>query len=369
MLKHSGVRRHSLRMYDNLPTKGEGRLMTGFMSPYRAWMWKQNDLFRNVMEAQFEHCRKVYKRQWFEAFRVNADEYIFKYNQTKAAQMMKWEQEMVSQESQRRDALDMHHGRQELKSKHLDMLKEYYERHFFHWYERASERLQYMSQLKFVKKEEIDAHIAKELDKYVVGKGEPYPLNFVGQMPFLEDGDGNIVEAPSSMMERHQAEFPKEHVVAFTPQASSKVEARKEAERRISGDVYSLDEPAVDEQLHSSVTDEMAEEEARARRTATKQSEVSDAERAISRQKYVMRGAVGSKRANWKSGTTGKTADSHLTKGMPIKKGHPSRESPQQTPKLQKLNPHAHEDVLKATPRNVPQNIWRTSGRGGQTKE
>ncbi|MFY7848365.1 MAG: hypothetical protein ACOVSS_04820, partial [Bacteroidia bacterium] len=47
-------------------------------------------VLRNIMENQFEHLRNVYKRQWYEAYRVNADEYIYKYNITKAAQMVQW---------------------------------------------------------------------------------------------------------------------------------------------------------------------------------------------------------------------------------------------------------------------------------------
>lgn len=186
------------RLSTDFMYKGEGKTNSGFKQPYRIWSWRQRELFRNVQEAQFEHMRRVYRRQWYEAYRVNAAEYIYKYNITKAAQLVQWEGEMEAQEATRRDAYQAAAGRQALRAKHLDLLREYHEKNFFAWYERASERLQYMAQtMTFLPKDGLDAHIEKELNKYVFEPNRAYPLNFAGQMPLLEDRDGQVVAAAS----------------------------------------------------------------------------------------------------------------------------------------------------------------------------
>lgn len=217
-MKFTPALRRQMRVYYNLPSKSEhGRRMTGFMAPYRHFMWKQNELWRNVHEAQFEHLRKVYKRQWLEAFRVNSDEYIYKYNITKAAQLAHWETEMQAQEKKRIENLHLAQGRQALKKKHLDLLREFHERQFFYWYERASERLQYMSYIQYIPQSGIQEHIEKELNKYVIGSKEPYRLNFAGQMPMLEDAEGNVAQVPQNLMVNHTAEHPDASATAYIP--------------------------------------------------------------------------------------------------------------------------------------------------------
>lgn len=221
-MRSSSLSLREYRVYYNLPSKSDhGRKMTGFITPYRHWMWKQNELWRNVHEAQFEHLRKVYKRQWLESFRVNADEYIYKYNITKAAQLAQWEHEMQAQEAKRRESQQMAHGRQALRKKHLDLLREFHERQFFYWYERASERLQYMSRIPYVAPATVQEHIERELDRYVAGRSEPYPLNFVGQMPMLEDDDGAVVSVPANLMANHTSEQVGTAATAYEPPEST----------------------------------------------------------------------------------------------------------------------------------------------------
>lgn len=227
------------RYANDIMYKGEGKTNSGWKQPYYIWSWKQRELFRNIQEAQFEHMRKVYKRQWFEGYRVNASEYIYKYNITKAAQLVQWENEMEAQEKKRREAYQKSAGRRALRDKHLDLLREYHEKEFFNWYERASERLQYMSQtMKFLDKNEIDQHIESELAKYVYEPGRSYPLNFAGQMPFLEDTDGNIVAAGSHHYTRVTNEFP--DLKRFDPPAMGEEETAA-LSRSISADLRSLD--------------------------------------------------------------------------------------------------------------------------------
>lgn len=277
--------------------------MTGFLTPYRHWMWKQNELWRNVHEAQFEHLRRVYKRQWLESFRVNADEYIYKYNITKAAQLAQWECEMKEQEKKRIEARQMMDGRQALKKKHLDLLREFHERQFFFWYERASERLQNMNLINYVPHAQLREHIDKELDKYVAGKNEPYPLNFVGQMPFLEDGDGNIVEVPESLLSNHMAEHPDSTAKPHEPHTSSSISEAAAFEERMLRAMVSAKEEDLKEWLGddsralSETIDDISreEEEREADIRVARSMEETDAEREVSRRAYIERGKTGSR--------------------------------------------------------------------------
>eukprot|EP00760_Papus_ankaliazontas_P005180 PhM_4_TR12436/c0_g1_i1/m.88844 len=192
-----GHRAATKRWVDNLkPRYTEfGSSAVAWQTPYRVWAWKQSELYRQIYEAQMEHLRKVYRRQWYESFRVNADEYISVYNVTKAAQYKKWEDEMVAEDKKRRQEMYKHQARSQLHDKQRDLLREYYTKHFFFWYERASERLQSMESIEWVTKENLSSHVEKELDKYVQGKEGRYPMNFVGQMPMLERPDGTLGEA------------------------------------------------------------------------------------------------------------------------------------------------------------------------------
>lgn len=297
--------------------------MTGFMTPYRHFMWKQNELWRNVHEAQFEHLRKVYKRQWLEAFRVNSDEYIYKYNITKAAQLAQWEQEMHEQEKKRKDNLYIAQGRQTLKKKHLDLLREFHERQFFYWYERASERLQYMRYIHYVPQSKIQQHIEAELDKYVIGSKEPYRLNFAGQMPLLEDIEGNVAEVPQNLFVNHTAEHPDATAKAYAPPegvalaeeqllqllASAEEEAlvvdtdspHGSATRSSSGAEHDRAGSGSGDGSTSSVLDEVIsdvlrqEEMADADVKVARSMEETEEDREVSRRAYIDRGKIGAK--------------------------------------------------------------------------
>ncbi|ORC92112.1 uncharacterized protein TM35_000043260 [Trypanosoma theileri] len=301
MMRCTLVCRRQMRPYYNLPSKSEhGRKMTGFLTPYRHWMWKQNELWRNVHEAQFEHLRKVYKRQWFESFRVNADEYIYKYNITKAAQLAQWEYEMEEQEKKRVETQQMTEGRQVLKKKHLDLLREFHERQFFFWYERASERLQNMSLIQYIPQSKIQAHIEKELDKYVVGSKKPYPLNFAGQMPLLEDRDGNLMEVPEGLLSNHFAEHPDSTATVHQPHQDS---SRSSMEEQLLRTLVSSREEELeglkddDSRALSETIDDISreEEEREADVRVARSMEETDTEREISRRAYIDRGKTGSK--------------------------------------------------------------------------
>ncbi|KEG15027.1 hypothetical protein DQ04_00211100 [Trypanosoma grayi] len=316
-----------MRPYYNLPSKSDhGRKMTGFLTPYRHWMWKQNELWRNVHEAQFEHLRKVYKRQWLESFRVNADEYIYKYNITKAAQLAQWEYEMQEQEKKRIEAKQMTEGRQALKKKHLDLLREFHERQFFFWYERASERLQNMSLIQYLPQSKVQEHIEKELDKYVAGKNEAYPLNFVGQMPLLEDRDGNIVEVPQSLLSNHVAEHPDSTAKPHEPHEGATAAS---AEEQLLRTLVSAREKGLEEWLEddsralSETIDDISreEEEREAGVRVARSMEETDAEREISRRTYIDRGKTGSKaifrRPNVVEGDSGAAAAVNVSAQQP----------------------------------------------------
>ncbi|RNF07923.1 hypothetical protein TraAM80_03071 [Trypanosoma rangeli] len=299
-MRCSRLYRRQMRPYYNLPSKSDhGRKMTGFLTPYRHWMWKQNELWRNVHEAQFEHLRKVYKRQWLESFRVNADEYIYKYNITKAAQLAQWEYEMQEQEKKRVESKQMTEGRQALKKKHLDLLREFHERQFFFWYERASERLQSMSLIQYIPQSKLQEHIEKELDKYVAGKNEVYPLNFVGQMPLVEDHDGNIVEVPESLLVNHVSEHPDSTAKPHQPHESTSVSGEEQLLRTMaSAREESLEEWLEDDSraLSETIDDISREEEQRDEGTRVARSmEETESEREISRRMYIDRGKTGSK--------------------------------------------------------------------------
>ncbi|CUE66346.1 Hypothetical protein, putative [Bodo saltans] len=295
MMRRTPSLRIDYRPNYNLASKTPGRAMTGFMTPYRHWMWKQNELWRNVHEAQFEHLRKVYRRQWLESFRVNADEYIYKYNITKAAQYAQWEHEMHDQEAKRRETLELNQGRQQLKAKHMDLLREYHERHFFYWYERASERLQYMTKIKYIKADQLDAHIDAELDKYVAGKSQGYPLNFVGQLPMLEDNDGNVIEVPADLMTSHNAEHPESGAKVFQPPSLA-------SDEKLRNLITGLDEieltlnDADTSAMSTAINDIAKEEDAdEGDKKVAFSVEQTDDDRAIAKQKYIQRGNVGSK--------------------------------------------------------------------------
>jgi len=267
-------------------------MLTGFTTPYRVWMWKQGETWRAVHEAQFEHLRRVYRRQWLESFRSNADEYIHKYNITKSAQIAQWEHEMESQERQRRETVQVSQGRELLKQKHLDLLREYHERQFFHWYERASERLQYMTKINYVTPENLSAHVEKELSKYVSGNG-PHPLNFAGQMPVLEDEDGNVVEVPEGEAKNHFAEHPNSKATIFKPLESDR--SSEMIDEFVSAQVAEMG--GVDEGSVTSVLDEetdtqtTVEEEAR----VAKSMELSNEDAQVNKRAYIDRGKIGSK--------------------------------------------------------------------------
>jgi hypothetical protein len=298
MMRSSCVVRRQLRPYYNLPSKSEhGRRMTGFLTPYRHWMWKQNELWRNVHEAQFEHLRKVYKRQWLESFRVNADEYIYKYNITKSAQLAQWEHEMQAQETKRRESQQMAQGRQALKKKHLDLLREFHERQFFYWYERASERLQYMAHINYIPQSDIQEHIEKELDKYVVGSKTPYALNFVGQMPMLEDKEGNIAQVPENLMANHAAENPEGGATMYQPPESTAAAEEKLLQMMASAHEEELRIHAEDAAAWSDSIEDMdrSEEERDAARKVARSMEETSEDREVSRRAYIDRGKTGSK--------------------------------------------------------------------------
>lgn len=298
MMRSSGVVRRQMRPYYNLPSKSEhGRRMTGFLTPYRHWMWKQNELWRNVHEAQFEHLRKVYKRQWLESFRVNADEYIYKYNITKSAQLAQWEHEMQGQETKRRESQQMAQGRQALKKKHLDLLREFHERQFFYWYERASERLQYMTHINYIPQSSIQDHIERELDKYVVGSKAPYALNFVGQMPMIEDAEGNIAQVPANLMANHVAENPDGGATMYQPPESTAAAEEKLLQMMASAQEEELRIHAEDSAAWSESIEDMdrTEEERDAARKVARSMEETNEDREVSRRAYIDRGKTGSK--------------------------------------------------------------------------
>lgn len=134
---------------------------------------------------------------------------------------------MRAQEKKRVENAQMALGRQSLKQKHMDLLREFHERQFFYWFERASERLQYMSLIRYVPQSNIQEHIEAELDKYVAGSKSPYPLNFAGQVPLLEDAEGNITEVPQGLLVNHTAEHPDAAARAYAaPESVSLAEER-----------------------------------------------------------------------------------------------------------------------------------------------
>ncbi|CBZ30900.1 conserved hypothetical protein [Leishmania mexicana MHOM/GT/2001/U1103] len=298
MMRSSGVARRQMRPYYNLPSKSEhGRRMTGFLTPYRHWMWKQNELWRNVHEAQFEHLRKLYKRQWLESFRVNADEYIYKYNITKSAQLAQWEHEMQGQERKRRESQQLAQGRQALKKKHLDLLREFHERQFFYWYERASERLQYMTHINYISQASIQEHIDRELDKYTVGSKAPYPLNFAGQMPMLEDKDGNIAQVPANLMTNHATENPDGGATMYEPPEGTAVAEEKLLQMIASAQeeelrIHPEDSDAWSESMEDMDRSESAKIDSR---KVARSMEETDEEREVNRRAYIDRGKTGSK--------------------------------------------------------------------------
>lgn len=266
-------------------------------------MWKQNELWRNVHEAQFEHLRRLYKRQWLESWRVNADEYIHKYNITKASTLSQWENEMHAQDARRIDKSNDIKARGKLKAKHRDLYREIHEREFFHWYERASERLQAMTKIPFIPRENISDHIEKELNKYVAGKADPYPLNFVGQMPVLEDGDGNISEVPKSQYVNFVAERPTTSAKAYeAPREASLVDQLTSV---VSGEAHSLQDVEEADALESAVMDEMAREDASQREAGMDtDNEKSEEERMVEKRAYIDRGKQGIRvRNDFKSST------------------------------------------------------------------
>ena len=162
-----------------------------------------------------EHLRKVYKRQWFESYRINADEYLSVYSKTKAAQYQAWQEEIIKEEKMRREKMWRMEASKQLSKKQAEIWSEYSEKKFFYWYEKASERLQQMNRMKWITRDNLSEHIERELDKYTIdskkenndpvgyrgvrndtSSSKKFPLNFVGQMPLLEDETGNIVSVP-----------------------------------------------------------------------------------------------------------------------------------------------------------------------------
>ncbi|CCW68871.1 unnamed protein product [Phytomonas sp. Hart1] len=298
MMRHFFALRRQYRPYYNLPSKSEnGRKMTGFLTPYRHWMWKQNELWRNVHEAQFEHLRKVHKRQWLESFRVNANEYIYKYNITKAAQLAQWEFEMQTQENKRIENQQLSHGRQALKKKHLDLLREFYERQFFYWYERASERLQYMEHINYVPQANFIEHLECELDKYVAGSKFSYPLNFAGQLPLLEDRAGNITQIPATLMPYHATENQDSGATMYQPPQSTKVNEVRLLELMASAHEEDMQLQADESQAFSTAMGDIdrEEEEKEFDRKVAPSMEESYEERETNRRAYIDRGKIGSK--------------------------------------------------------------------------
>lgn len=296
--------------------------MTGFLTPYRHWMWKQNELWRNVHEAQFEHLRKVYKRQWLEAFRVNSDEYIYKYNITKAAQMATWELEMQEQEKKRLEAYHLAQGREALKKKHLDLLREFYERQFFYWYERASERLQYMTLIQYIPQSQLKDHIEKELDKYVAGSKEPYRLNFAGQLPMLEDKEGNIVEVPSNLMVNHTTENPGATATAHSPPQGVELAEERLLQMMASAQEEDLIMGVDQTALREAVSDVLLNEEAmEGEARVAKSMEETDEDREVNRRAYIDRGKIGSKALfRPKLDATGEVVNPTVTSPPPVKR-------------------------------------------------
>ena len=163
-----------------------------------------------------EHLRRIYRRQWYESYRINADEYLSVYAKTKAAQYMTWQSEILMEEKKRREYNWKMTAARQLGRKQSDMWREYSEKKFFYWYERASERIHQMSLFQWLRREDLGSHIETQLDKYLddrttksqdmygtcpknVQSEGSYPLNFVGQMPLLEDKKGNIVSTPMHM--------------------------------------------------------------------------------------------------------------------------------------------------------------------------
>ena len=328
-MQSTQLSRRQYRAFDNLPTKhlGYGRHMSGFVTPFRFWMWRQNELWRNVHEAQFEHLRRVYRRQWFESYRVNADEYIHKYNISKAATLAQWETEMHQQDAQRLDRMRQHKSLAKLKDKQRDLFKEAHERQFFQWYERASERLQAMRKLPYIPRSEVAAHIEAELSKYTAGQEGNYPLNFIGQIPLLEDDDGNIVEVPAHMMSTHRAERPDSTATEYTaPKASN---AEDHLLGLVSNDAHFLFEEGKSS-LEQQVLEDIAKEEDELRTEMERSSPVLEKSRdeiEAERRAYIERGKVGVKTGNWKK--SGRTvaparADSSASTGVGKKPTRPA---------------------------------------------
>jgi hypothetical protein len=301
MLRQTATRRRHIRHFNNLANKFQGHSVAPFMFPYRHWAWKQGEVLRQVHEAQFEHMRRVYKRQWLDSFRVNADEYIHKYNITKAAQLAEWEHEMHAQEAKRKETMMMAQGREQLRKKHVDLLREYHERQFFHWYERASERLQYMTRIPYINQSNIADHIEAELNKYTMGSSgtKQYPLNFVGQMPMIEDSDGNVVEVPEVLYDQHVAERQQSTAKVYRPgvAASADVELQQSVVSAASRDLFEESEDTYGGDAVSSTVNDVTDLETQLeteKKTAKSMEDTEDDVR-IARRNYIQRGKQGSK--------------------------------------------------------------------------
>lgn len=260
---------------------------TGFKTMFRLWQHRQDELFRNIHEAQFEHLRRVYRRQYFEAYRANADEYIAKYNITKAATLAQHEAELNDQDAKRRDAMERAVAKKALAKKHASIRAEFHEREFFHWYERAMERLQQMAKIKYVTRDDLDDHIAKELNKYVLKPDAQYPLNFVGQMPLLEDEDLNVVAGSRNLGHMYRVDNPNKDVAEYEPPFAEGQEPEDAAP--ITADVSPLDAEAAD-RLAGQVFDQMADEELLRSDAQNEVEDQSQFAEDVARRQYVDRG-------------------------------------------------------------------------------
>ncbi|EPY38415.1 hypothetical protein AGDE_05514 [Angomonas deanei] len=204
---------------------------------------------------------------------------------------------MHAQEKQRRENQQLTQGRQSLKKKHLDLLREFHERQFFYWYERASERLQYMSHINYIPQSNINEHIEKELDKYVVGSKEPYPLNFVGQIPMLEDKDGNVAEVPETLMTNYVSENPATTVKEYKPREGTDMAEEQLLRIIASSQEEELSMAAEESAALRETLDDMDTEESLLEKEAmvSLSMEQTDEDRAVNRRAYIDRGKTGSR--------------------------------------------------------------------------
>eukprot|EP01059_Diplonema_ambulator_P028046 TRINITY_DN46759_c0_g1_i1.p1 TRINITY_DN46759_c0_g1~~TRINITY_DN46759_c0_g1_i1.p1 ORF type:complete len:361 (+),score=68.34 TRINITY_DN46759_c0_g1_i1:69-1085(+) len=150
--------------------------------------WDDMQLALQVHRRNYDHLRKMYKKQWHDANRYNLDEYLTVMTRVKLEE--KAAQEMTDEDTEARFREDLAKidAINELKEKRRKMIYDRWWKLGIWRYERYTEDLQYLQEFKvkdFVTFDNMDSIIEEQIGRW--RQSDSRKLNMFGRVPYAEN--------------------------------------------------------------------------------------------------------------------------------------------------------------------------------------